>query len=443
MFRRAFTIAAAALVPLVGGLSGATGLGAAAAGTSAPAPRPAGEGVWTQPGSDAGHDYYNPDETSLTSPYLYSMTSDWHATGPPLGLHYGTQTLPVVGGGRVYFGTVDSSVQARDAASGRLLWRALPESSAPKYMAPRTSTPIYSGGSLLVTRGGTPSPCGPCYQTFGLDPATGAVRWKVEAGVLMAAGGGTAYLLFNYCDSSGCNELRLEGRDTTTGALTMSKILWQGENDSALFGTRVVLLDRGRLYLNMPNANGGIGRLAALDARTGAVRWTGADGLQPVAVAGGTGTLLATRGTALSAVDPATGRRIWTRSDAVPTNTYTPFAVGGGRVYLRCAPSLCALDLKTGETVHRTLGPTCSTSLYVSGLTLLRGRLLASQACDADFTPRLYTISTTDGSYEEVYPVPRPEVGVVVANGHLYSTDNRTLDSFSFPPPPSRAAAAR
>lgn len=440
MLRRVLAVGAALLLPLAGGLAGQ---GGAAASTSAArtAARPAPGPAWSQPGSDSRHDYYNPDETSLTTPYLYSVQSDWHVTGPPPALHYGTQTLPVVGAGRVYFGTVDSSVQARDAASGRLLWRALPESSAPDWMTPRTSTPIYSGGSLLVTRGGTETPCGSCFQTFGLDPATGAVRWKVDDGILMAAGGGTAYLVFDYCDSSGCNQLKLEGRDTTTGALTMTKILWQGENDSALFATNVVLLDRGRLYLNMPDADGGTGRLTALDARTGAVRWTGPDGAQPVAVAGGTGTLLARRGTALSAIDPTTGRRIWTRANAVPTNTYTPFAVGGGRVYLRCAPSVCALDLRTGATVHRTLGPTCPTSLYVAGLTLLRGRLLASLACDSDFTPSLYTISTADGSYQDVRPVPRPEGGVVVANGHLYSTDDRTLDSFSLPP--GRAAASR
>ena len=84
------------------------------------------------------------------------------------------QSSPVASGGRVYFGSWDTSLYALDAASGNLLWSA--SLGRQVYYAPYL-TPAVSGNRVFATVAYDSSAGGSIL--YALDASNGEVLWKV------------------------------------------------------------------------------------------------------------------------------------------------------------------------------------------------------------------------------------------------------------------------
>lgn len=391
------------------------------------------QGVWSQAGASSRHDSYNPFETALdAAPTLTTLRQDWVATAPAYGDN--GSVPPVVGGGRVYSATPDTTVQARDPGTGRLLWSARPAFGPDGEPAGTTMALVaYVPGHLITSQSWAyEGSCGLCTRVVALDPATGAVQWQVQGSLAGAVGADLTYAQRQDCDSSGCGDDVLEARSTSTGALVWSKVLAPGAYGEAF---PAYLLDRGRLYVNAWAAAGREGPLRALDAATGRLLWRQPESTRPYAAAGGSG-LLFTRGRVsqeLWKVDPATGRVDGglVSVDPVPG----PFAVGSGRWYeLNGDGGLFGMYLVPLSRTHgtfRPLGPTCP-SVPSMGAVLLQHRLIESFSCEG--VGKVYSVDLSTGRSQRILADLVDPVVTAVANGHLYVDQYPgTLRSYSLP----------
>lgn len=217
---------------------------------------------------------------------------------------------PAVANGVVYVGSTDGRLYALDAATGRQRWTFQTEARVP-------SSPAVADGLVYVA-----SYDGAIYA---LDASTGRARWR------FATRGERRYAATH-----------LHGFAPTAERMP----------------------DPFDVYLSSPAVSNGVvyvgsgdGRVYALDARTGRVRWSVTTGdvvhASP-AVANGTVYVGSWDGT-FYALDAATGRTRWTfRTGADPeyhnqTGIQGSAAVVDGVVYFGCRDShVYALDARTG-----------------------------------------------------------------------------------------------
>lgn len=132
---------------------------------------------WPQVGFGPGNTRFNSLESTLTPDNVATLSEQWSMPG-------GSFSEPILSDGRVYT-TVwpgwsgsahpEVTVEARDLASGALLWE---RSLAPEGVASAGATPVvFANGALWVGYAwyGTPSSCPSASGLLRLDPATGAV----------------------------------------------------------------------------------------------------------------------------------------------------------------------------------------------------------------------------------------------------------------------------
>ncbi|GLY74679.1 serine/threonine-protein kinase [Actinoallomurus iriomotensis] len=293
----------------------------------------------------------------------------WRATLPTGG---DIMTPQVFARAVVVFGSVTTS-SAYDAATGRSLWSAPMRGVAtdrtliytvqgdeivamdPSSRARRWSSSLPSGftvhglcgpaGGLLalIDRDGT---------IIGLDARTGRRRWTHHApaatelrgiqngGLIAASGEGTD------------NEQHLFALDAGTGAVRWTR---------AYATSGMTFPGTGDLVFAGTTANA----LEALSAATGRTVWTGDPG-------GENGTITVANGTAyvggavLHALDLATGREKWQYRPAVPGGQDRTSLVSGGRAYVLDNRRLIALDARTGRRLWSAGTPADDTAPLVA-----------------------------------------------------------------------------
>lgn len=245
--------------------------------------------------------------------------SAWTGAGlrPPFEVAWQTEAEPifaaVAAGGRVTYQT-DDAIVAREAATGKELWR-VPLGERPAELA-------TDGGRVYVLAG---------TGVVALDSSTGALRWAIQA-------------------PSGAVGPVVAGGRLFLGSVTGGRVAaFQASTGQALWGTTVGI-DRSRpavsgdrLYVT------GTCRAAALNATTGAVIWSTST-CTPGVGDGGTRTILT--GQAVLSEDFA----LYAASDGTRISSgAAPGTVGGGVTFRSplltpAATALVASDAVTGAT---------------------------------------------------------------------------------------------
>jgi glucose dehydrogenase len=286
---------------------------------------------------------------------VYILTSDYKqgrllaldaATGrrrwtKPLGSSYWCGPTPAVAGGRVY-APVAGRMTAYDARTGTLRWRAgTADCSAPM-------TPAVVGGKLFTTTTSGP-------RVEARDPASGKLLWSRMACIgtsdtcvsiasifgPIAAGDGVVYVS-NYAGG-------MMAYDANTGRQLWSRIIGSGHViDSA------PVVEGDVVYVSAHDS-----RLYALNRHTGATLWsapTGDFNHSTPALAGGM-LYVGSDGDGITAIDMKTGAVRW-RQTAVGIVRTSP-AVANGVLYLGSGDGrLYALDAQTGVVLQdRQVGP--------------------------------------------------------------------------------------
>ncbi|RIQ31190.1 PEGA domain-containing protein [Jiangella rhizosphaerae] len=321
-----------------------------------------------------------------------------------------TFASPVIAGGRVFLGSDAGRLAAYDASSGERLW------SFQTGDALR-GTPAVAG-DLVVTGGGldgglvaldaatgaqrwsVPTPgrltvytapsvvdgvvyaaTGPTQDredtVFALDAATGKQLWATDVGTSVFAGPAVAEGL---AIVGNADDGELIALDAATGAVrwTLTR-----ENDYFIGGASIV---DGTVFVPTTDGDGG-GSLLAVDAATGTLRWEAAthgDGQGSTPAVYGDLVIAGSHGLGLVvAYDRETGDRVWQYavSGAVSASvmvTDDGFVVGGSQLDNR----LWALDAATGTPVWEAPagGNVTTAPAYAGGLLVsadVRGNVFA------------------------------------------------------------------
>ncbi len=230
---------------------------------------------------------------------------------------------PVVSGARLYVTSFE--VHALDVATGQRQFK--------------TRDVAWT---MNVAEGRIHASDGP--SLYALDAADGAERWRIAVdGWVYCLQVDTGILV------TGTRGGGVQGWNAASGELRWDRSGAQTDFESPESGP--ALID-GTVYYR------GAGRLRALDARTGADRWSyvlgeDAAGGMPVRPVDGPGGLVyVTAGNRVLALDDATGAERW-RFDA-PALIFCPVAVDGGRVYAAdYLGTVYALDAADGRECWR------------------------------------------------------------------------------------------
>ncbi|WP_084150652.1 outer membrane protein assembly factor BamB family protein [Azohydromonas australica] len=283
---------------------------------------------------------------------VYILTSDLAQRGLLLALDAATgarrwtqplrsptvcETTPAVAQGRVYAPSL-GRMTAFDARTGAVRWRA-----GTSFCA-TAMTPTLADGKLFTT-----TPDGPNLEAR--DPASGRLLWsrRVCTGTPSAcvineiyapltAGDGAVYVT----NSSG----GMSAHDANSGRQLWSRMV----GSDIIYGAPVV--EGEVVYVSLAGF-AGHGRLHALDRRTGTRLWTAPTGdFNRATPALADGVLyVGSDGSGLWAIDARTGALRW-RQAAVGAVRTSP-AVANGVVYLGAEDGrLYALDARTGTVLH-------------------------------------------------------------------------------------------
>jgi outer membrane protein assembly factor BamB len=154
--------------------------------------------------------------------------------------------------------------------------------------------------------------------------------------------------------------------ETVLGTGNVARLRRAWERDDLYVGGGSPVVAGGRVYLGVQGGNGN-GWVYALDAATGAARWTADTGtpFPPKYLAlAGSRLIVPTVGDGnglLLALDPATGRRLWATSltPGDRSDWGFPPTVAGGRIYLGGATAkIYSVDAATGRIVWRSTAAT-------------------------------------------------------------------------------------
>jgi outer membrane protein assembly factor BamB len=239
---------------------------------------------------------------------------------------------PAVANGVFYVGT-GGRVVALDASTGAVRWHSQPTSST-AYFA--FSTPVVANGMVYADSEGDQS-------IYALDASTGVVRWRFTApfptaGEFPAAPAverGVVYAVFVHNGAFENPTSSIYALDASTGA-----VRWSVHDRMNAYSAPAVA--DGVLYLSV------LGRaVMAIDARTGAVRWrfsTDVAGGSVPAVAHGVVYVGCSDG-AVDALDAGTGMQRWRfQADRAPQGQWLLPVVANGTVVVSSGTSLYALN---------------------------------------------------------------------------------------------------
>ncbi|HET9316168.1 MAG TPA: PQQ-binding-like beta-propeller repeat protein, partial [Vicinamibacteria bacterium] len=205
-------------------------------------------------------------------PALFPLQTAWKV--PVAG---GVDHGPVTDGTGVFY-TSGGAVHAVAAADGKPLWST----------EGRDGT-LGAGPSLLALREADGT-------VWGIDPASGSARWKVESGIA-----GTLPPVV------AADRVLVAGQGIVSMDAASGRVVWGAPGEPqvtappVLVGALVILGEKD-------------GTVRARDAATGESRWTHATGgevLAPVAPDGAGGLILGTTARGIIALDAKDGRRKW------------------------------------------------------------------------------------------------------------------------------------
>ncbi len=202
----------------------------------APAPRAPAAGNWPQLGHDAQRTNAAPEQ--VDPPYCYA----WKWYEAPIA----SRAQPVVAGGRLFIGSMDGVMYARDATSGAPLWAVSADGSPIRH-----SAGVISGSVVFSTHAG---------WTYALDALSGAERWRMSTGA-----SATAPLVD---DARGrvvvaSTDGWLTALDAATGA-----ILWRFDAGAPILTTPALSADGDAVLFGNEAVEA-----IAVDAGSGAPRW--------------------------------------------------------------------------------------------------------------------------------------------------------------------------
>lgn len=251
------------------------------------------------------------------------------------------------GAGRLFAATGFGELVALDPANGSVVWRQDLQGAAGGAPSVRGDT-VY-----VVNRGG---------RAYALDAASGRIRWELTgisdaAGISGAAGPAVSDALAVFPFGSG----ELLAADRATGERRWAAAVRGGRSDRAFGGITDIagapVIDGGRIYVG--NATG---RVAAIDAETGATEWTAQTGaLGPIWPVGGSLFLVSDVGE-LVRLDASNGDLIWSeelpyfqRSRPLRRNAvfahYGPVLAGGRLLVASSDGQLRSFSPESGQLI--------------------------------------------------------------------------------------------
>jgi len=356
--------------------------------------------LWPQGGYDAGWSYDNPFESVLSGRSVKRLTRSWGEI--EVGNYY---LQPAVAGGRMFVCTNLYGLQARDLASGEVIWT---NGSFPCKGA------ALAGSRVITVGRGYPSGLNTVTAT---DARTGQVVWQITKPPKW----GTTYT-FNPPVVSG-DTVFVSGEVGEVYALAAAtgEERWHVETRS--YNSSPSVAD-GRVFLSNrfdPAA------MLALDAATGRKLWRRtldeSDTWYAPAVAGGR-VFVGTVGGRLHALEPATGRLLWTRQ--LSNYQWGPLVVGDDTLYANLG-GLAALDVATGETRWTQPG------LYPYSMVLANGLLYCS-GNDPRNGPFVQTVAAATGALATAFgDIYSETFTLAVADGHVIVSGGQSLDVFGLP----------
>ncbi len=231
-------------------------------------------------------------------------------------------TGPVASGDLVYVTDGGGILQALETATGTVRWRAT-------HRVTGASAGIVAGDAVLV---GTSDG-----HVVAFDAASGALRWDVVVSLAGAVLGSPAYddgLIYTASRDAGLVALREAS----------GEVAWRLDTGGDPVGTPVVA--GGVAYIGAQVDEPG-GRLRAVDAATGLLRWPADEPLLSPSVVGSLAISGSSNGV-VSARDVATGSEVW-RFESL--GVIRPPAVAGGIAYFAAdgVRQILALDAATGR----------------------------------------------------------------------------------------------
>ena len=247
---------------------------------------------------------------------------------------FGAAGSPLVEDGRVIanVGGRRGGIVAFDAADGEELWTATDHEAS--YSSPVGGTFEGRRLALVFTRTGL----------VGLDPATGAVRferrWRSRLGASVNAAtplviGDRVFISASY--GTGAALLRVEGRTLTEE--------WSG--DDSLTSHYATAVERDGVLYGFHGRQEYSPGLRAVDARSGAVRWSeDRFGAGTVTLAGDRLVILRESGELLLAEATPDAFRPLARAPILPGVVRAYPALADGRLYARNTDTLVAVDLR-------------------------------------------------------------------------------------------------
>lgn len=280
-------------------------------------------GCWPVPGQNADRTAHNPFERALTPATVGGLGELWSADlgdAPVVG--------PIVAAGGVV-ATSGTSVHRVDAATGDAGWTWTPDPAYPP--TPEVSRPFALGGRILVGYG--IGNTGGIWQGDWLDPGTGEVTGSAPGGGLFEGARGTRVVLYFYGFGSLTPIITgYEVLDLQTGASRAGWLAFTSEIErprGLTLGTaRVYHAGTGIIPPAEPGGSPTIGQAVRALPISGGSDACGPPGTQftcPLWVAqvGGTPTAavigpgetavyVGTSAGAVTALDAATGARLWT-----------------------------------------------------------------------------------------------------------------------------------
>ena len=212
----------------------------------AAAPGPPASGVPVPAAPDAGTDWpqlgHDPQRSNTTSaqvdpPYCY--TWKWYEV--PIA----SRAQPVVAGGRLFIGSMDGVLYARDASTGAPLW------SFPSQGPIRNSAGVLNDTVVFSSHDG---------YTYALDAASGAFKWKTLTGAsstapLMDAARGRVYV--------GSSNGKLTALNITTGG-----VVWDYDSGAPILTSPALSVDGQTIFFGNENI-----QAIAVTASSGAQAW--------------------------------------------------------------------------------------------------------------------------------------------------------------------------
>jgi outer membrane protein assembly factor BamB len=217
-----------------------------------------GDPFFASPVIADGTVFLNLDEGQSVAFDLATGDRLWTFSGSP-----GMRGTPAVAGGVVYTGGgVDGGIHALSAQTGEPIWNLETPGRRTIY-----ANPVVEAGTVYVTTGFTP---GASDTVFALDADTGDVRWSVDIGARVFSGPAVGEGLVLAASAS---QRRLYALDAASGAEVWT--LQLPGPDEFIGGPSIT---DGTVYITTSVPPTGLapgfqGKLLAVDAATGQLRW--------------------------------------------------------------------------------------------------------------------------------------------------------------------------